>query len=68
MYISPSKLRALVCRRAVSICNQLGPVELQPVHLSPPARAAALLRQDQDAARRYGLHGRSDSEDERELG
>ena len=43
-------------------------MELQPLRVPIATRAAPLLRQDQDAAHRYGVHRRSDSEDERELG
>ena len=66
--VSRTRASSLVLRRIRTIYNQLGPVELQSIHLSPLARAAALLRQDQDAARRHGIHSRSDSEDECELG
>ena len=43
-------------------------MELQPLRVPVATSAAALLRQDQDAASRYGVHGRSDSEDECKLG
>ena len=60
--------KAHLIRRVRIIRNQLGPVELQPVRVPVATRATPLLRQDQDAASRYGVHGRSDSEDECKLG
>ena len=39
-------------------------MELQPLRVPIATRAAPLLRQEQNTARRHGVHSRSDSEAE----